>query len=124
MEANTALIGAKSSFELEAVTQIGVPLTSVVHPANTEGEHTLGLNHTAQQVNLFVLGMLVDYRAQRFQNLFNSLDILGLGSVFCSYVFNNSGYISVHNKFAPLILLIACVLHRFITRDVAMRIAR
>lgn len=60
-----ALIGAKSTIELAAIADVGVGLAGVVGPHNTEGEHTLGLNHTAQQVNSLVLGVCGDNLGSR-----------------------------------------------------------
>ena len=64
----------------------------------TEGEHTLGLDHTAQQVDLFILGVLFDHRLQRGQNFLDGLHELGLVAMLGSDVLQNAGQISIHNS--------------------------
>ena len=96
MEAKTALVGAKGTVELEAITGIGVVVTFVVHPAHAEGELTLGLHHAIEQIQLFILGMGVDQGLHAGENLFHSLDELGLILVFLLDVFDHTVQVCVH----------------------------
>ena len=105
LEAQAALIGAKSTIELAAIADVGVGLAGVVGPHNTEGEHTLGLNHTAQQVNSLVLGVCGDNGVQRAQDFFNGLHELGLTAVLFLNGFNNAFDISIHDVLAPSLII-------------------
>ena len=80
-------------------------LAGVVGPHNTEGEHTLGLNHTAQQVNSLVLGVCGDNGVQRAQDFFNGLHELGLTAVLFLNGFNNAFDISIHDVLAPSLII-------------------
>ena len=71
----------------------------------TEGEHTLGLNHTAQQVNSLVLGVCGDNGVQRAQDFFNGLHELGLTAVLFLNGFNNAFDISIHDVLAPSLII-------------------
>ena len=81
LEAQAALVGADRAVELAAPAAVGVPLAVVVAPHNAEGEHTLGLDHAAQQVNLLILGVLLDHGLQRGQNFLDGLHELRLVAV-------------------------------------------
>ena len=65
---------------------------------NAEGEHTLGLDHAVQQVDLLILGVLLDDRLQRGQDLLDGLHELGLVAMLGSDVLQNAGQISIHNS--------------------------
>ena len=93
------LVGADSAVELAAPAAVGVPLTIVVAPHNTEGEHTLRLDHTAQQVDLLILGMSIDHRLQRGQHFLDGLDELGLIAVLGLHILQHASQISIHNNF-------------------------
>ena len=99
LEAQAALVGADSAVELAAPAAVGVPLTIVVAPHNTEGEHTLRLDHTAQQVDLLILGMSIDHRLQRGQHFLDGLDELGLIAVLGLHILQHASQISIHNNF-------------------------
>ena len=99
LEAQAALVGADSAVELAAPAAVGVPLTVVIAPHNTEGEHTLGLDHAAQQIDLLILGVLLDHRLQRGQNLFHGLYELRLVAMLGLDVLQNACQISIHTKF-------------------------
>ena len=100
LEAQATLVGADRAVELAAPATVGVPLAVVVAPHNAEGEHTLGLDHAAQQVNLLILGVLLDHGLQGAEDLFDGLNELRLVAVLCLDVFDNAGQISIHNKFS------------------------
>ena len=102
LEAQAALIGTNGAVELAAVADIGMPLAVVVTPDNTEGEHTLRLDHTGQQVSLLIFGMSIDDGRNRSKNLFNSLAELGLISMLGLYVLDYAFNISVHWYQSPL----------------------
>ena len=98
LEAQAALVGADGAVELAAPAAVGVPLAVVVAPHNAEGEHTLGLDHAVQQVDLLILGVLLDDRLQRGQDLLDGLHELGLVAMLGSDVLQNAGQISIHNS--------------------------
>jgi hypothetical protein len=78
-------------------------LAVVVNPNNTEGEHTLGLYHTAQQISLLILGMSVDDRGDGRQNFLYSLDEFGLIAVLSSDILNGAQNICIHNNQSPFL---------------------
>jgi hypothetical protein len=78
-----------------------MPLAVVVAPDNAEGEHTLRLDHTGQQVSLLILGMSIDDRRDGSKNFFNSLAELGLISVLGLDVLDYAFNISVHWNHSP-----------------------
>ena len=80
-------------------------LAGVVGPHNTEGEHTLGLNQTAQQVHGLILGVSRDDGVQGGQNLFHGLDELGLVAVLFLNGLNNAFDVSIHDVLAPSLII-------------------
>ena len=105
LEAQAALVGAESAVELAAIADVGVGLAGVVGPHNTEGEHTLGLNQTAQQVHGLILGVSRDDGVQGGQNLFHGLDELGLVAVLFLNGLNNAFDVSIHDVLAPSLII-------------------
>ena len=99
IEIGAALVGADGAVELAAPATVGMPLAIVVAPHHPEGEHTLGLHHTAQQVYLLILWVLFDDRLDGGENLLYGLHELRLVAVLCPNVFQNTGQICVHNLF-------------------------
>ena len=99
LEAQAALVGADRAVELAAPAAVGVPLTVIIAPHNAEGEHTLGLDHTAQQVDLLILGVLFDHRLQRGQNFLDGLHELGLVAMLGLDALEHACQISIHIKF-------------------------
>ena len=83
-----------------------MPLTVIIAPHNTEGEHTLGLDHTAQQIDLLILGVLLNDGLQRGQNLFDGLHELRLVAVLGLYALEHACQISIHKncllKYVPI----------------------
>ena len=71
-------------------------LTSVVGPHNAEGEHTLRLDHAAQQIDLLILRVLLNHRLQRGQDFLDSLHELRLVAMLGLDVLQNAGQISIH----------------------------
>ena len=106
LETQAALVGADSTVELAAPAAIGVPLTVIVAPHNTEGEHTLGLHHAAQQIDLLILRVLFNDGLQRGQNFLNSLHELRLVAVLGLYALEHACQISIHKncllKYVPI----------------------
>ena len=107
LEAQAALVGADRAIELAAPAAVGVPLTIIVAPHNTEGEHTLRLDHAAQQIDLLILRVLLDHRLQRGQDFLDGLDELGLIAVLGLDVFQHACQISIHNNLPPQILFLS-----------------
>ena len=68
----------------------------VIFPSDTELDGTLGLNHALQQASLLVLGVSVDNRLQRGQNLFHSLQEFGLMRVLFTNLVQNTFNVSIH----------------------------
>lgn len=59
METNTALVGADSTVELYTIADVGLNLTFIVYPGNTESEDTVRLNYSFNDFCLFEFGMLI-----------------------------------------------------------------
>ena len=78
-----------------------MPLTSVIAPHNAEGEHTLGLDHAGQQVNLLVLGMSIDNGGNGAENLFDGLAELRLVGMLLLNVLDYALDILVHWNHPP-----------------------
>ena len=97
LEAQTALVGADGAVVLHAVAAVDLPLAVVVHPGHTELDHALRLDHALQQSNLLILGMGLDDGGQRGQDLFHSLQELGLVGVLGLGGFQNSIKILAHD---------------------------
>ena len=96
LEAKTALVRADGAVELAAPAAVGVIFALVVHPADTEREHTLGLDHSLQQVDLLVFRMCVHDRGDGRQNFLYGLNKFRLASVGCFDIIDDTGYICVH----------------------------
>ena len=96
LEAQAALVRADRAVELAAPAAVGVIFTLVVHPADAEREHTLGLDHSLQQVDLLVLGMCVHDGGDGRQNFLNGLNEFRLASVGSFDIVNDRCYICVH----------------------------
>ena len=76
VETQTALVGADSAVELDAVAQVGLNLTLVVNPSNPESEDAVGLDHPFDDLCLLELRMLVVNLLDGLENFLNSLKIL------------------------------------------------
>ena len=81
METETALVRADSTVELDAVAGVGLDLTAVIYPSNTEREDAVRLHQTLNYLCLLKLRMLIVHILNRFQNFLNSLQILLLSGV-------------------------------------------
>ena len=97
LETQAALVGADSAVELAAPAAVGMPLAGIIAPHHAECEHTLGLHHAAQQVHLLILGVLLDHRLQRGQDLLNSLYELRLVAMLGSDALQNVCQILIHS---------------------------
>ena len=100
MEAQAALVGADGAVELAAVAGVGVHLAVIIGPHNTEGEHSLGLYHAAQEVCLFIFGVLIDQRGDGAENLLHGLNKFGFVLILASDVFDDAFYICIHGSFS------------------------
>ena len=74
METDTALVGADGVVELNAIADIVLNFTFVVHPGNAESEDAVGLYHTLDDAGFFKLGVLVVYVFNADEHLFHSLE--------------------------------------------------
>ena len=96
LEAQAALVRADGAVELAAPAAVGVIFALVVHPADAEGKHTLGLNHSLQQVDLLVLGMCVHDRGDGRQNFLNGLNEFRFIAVGSFDIIDDTCYVSIH----------------------------
>ena len=107
VKTQAALEGSQSCVVLYTVATVGVPNMVIIFPSYTELDSTLGLNHALQQASLLVLGMSVDNRLQRGQNLFNSLQELGLVRVLCFSLSDYAFNVSIHCFFLQILLFVS-----------------
>ena len=89
METETAFVRTDSRIELHTIAEVGLHLTLVVNPCNTESEDTIGLYHTLHNLRLFKLRMLIVNLFDRLENLLNGLQILCLARVFRSQLLHD-----------------------------------
>ena len=101
LETQTALVGAQSGIVLHAVAAVDMPDMVVIFPGNAELNNAIRLDHALQQSGLLVLGMSIDDGGQRGQDLFDSLQELGLGSVLGLGLGENALNVLVHWTFPP-----------------------
>ena len=96
VEAQSSLVGAYRAVELNAVADVGLDLTLVVDPRYAEGDDTVGLDHTLDDLCLLEFGVFVVYLLDRLEDLAYCLQILVFTGVFtleiCHYIVN------VHNS--------------------------
>ena len=78
---DTALVRTDGGVELYAVAAVYLHLTGIVHPAYTEHDYALGLNHTLKYAGLDQIGANVSHRGQGFQHLGNGLEEFGLAGI-------------------------------------------
>jgi hypothetical protein len=75
----------------------------VVHPDHPEGEHPLRFHHPIEQIDLFVLRMLVNHRGDGGQYLLHGLNKFRLAAVLPLHIFDHAGDIGVHVCIPPQI---------------------
>ena len=97
LEAQAALVRADRAVELAAPAAVGMIVAVVIHPADTEREHSLRLDHSLQQVDLLIFRMCIHDRGDRRQNFFYGLDEFRLVRVGLLDVIDDTGDISIHN---------------------------
>ena len=107
MEPQAALVGADGAIELAAVAGVGVGLAVIIGPDHTEGEHSFRLHHAAQQIRLFIFGVLVDQRGDGTEDLFHGLHKLWLVMIFAANIFDHTLNISIHKSFSFSLPLLA-----------------
>ena len=73
MEAQAALVGADGAVHLDAEAAVDLDLAAVVDPGHAEHDHPLGLDDALEDLGLAVLGMLVEDRARRLDDLLDGL---------------------------------------------------
>ncbi len=59
METNTAFVRANGIVELHTIAEVGLNITFVVHPSNTERKDTVGFNQAFYDFSFLELWMLV-----------------------------------------------------------------
>ena len=99
VEAQTALVGAQGGIVLHTIAAVHMILAVVVHPGDAELNGALRLHDPLQQAGLFVLGVSIDHRLQRREDLFHSLQEFGLGSVLFLGGFQHTFNVCVHFLF-------------------------
>ena len=75
---------------------VGVIFALVIHPADAEREHTLGLDHSLQQVDLLVFGMRVHDRGDGRKDFLNGLNEFRLVAMGVLDIIDDTCYISIH----------------------------
>ena len=90
VEAQTALVGADSGVELDAVAAVDLALALIVDPGNTEHNDALGLDQTLEKACLLIGGVGIYRRGDRGQDLVCSLDEFGLVGIALVQLCNNS----------------------------------
>ena len=100
----TAFVRANSVVVLDAVAHVSLDITLVIHPSDTEFNHTIGNAKTLDEVSLLEFGVLVVLLLNGGENLRNSLDVLRLIGESLFEIFNN--LCCVHNLFTLVWLLI------------------
>ena len=81
VEAQAALVGANSGVELDAVAAVHLDLALVVNPGHAEHDDALGLDKTLEKRGALILGVSIERRLQRGEDLLGGLDELGLVGV-------------------------------------------
>ena len=87
MQPQAALIRADGGIELHAIAAVDLHAPLIVHPADAEGDHALGLHDALGDVGLFQLRTAVEHALQRFQHLIDGLKVflfvrVAAGSLF------------------------------------------
>ena len=81
MEAQAALVGANGGVELDAVAAVHLDLALVVNPGHAEHDDALGLDKTLEKRGALILGVSIERRLKRGEDLLGGLDELGLVGV-------------------------------------------
>ena len=96
LEAQAALVRADGAVELAAPAAVCMVFALVIHPADAEREHSFGLDHSLQKVDLLVFGMRIHDRGNGRENLFYSLNEFRLIPVCLLDIVDDTGNISIH----------------------------
>ena len=105
MEAKTALVGADGGIVLDTVAAVDLNIAVVVHPGNTELNHTLRLYKALKKRSLFPFRMLVDDQFERLKDFsdglkkfrFVSIALLNVGINFLQIFVCNHKCLLVNN---------------------------
>lgn len=81
METETALVRTDRAVELDAIAGVGLNLTLVVNPGDTESKDTVRFNHTLHDLGFFEFRMLIIHILDRFKNLLYCLEIFVLSRI-------------------------------------------
>ena len=99
VKADAALVGTKGRVILNAVAAVDMPHMVVVLPGDAELDGPLRLHHALQQGSLLILGVGVDHRLQRGQDLFHGLQELRLVGVLRLGGLEHSFDVRIHDTF-------------------------
>ena len=112
METQTALVRAKRAGHLYAIAAIDLDLALVIHPRHTERDDAVCLDHTLEDLVLFVLGMLLQKRNNGGQNLGDCVLKMRLIGIALRYQIQNIIYILFHVRHCNSSLCLLGALHR------------
>ena len=96
MEPQPTLVGADGAVELHPVAVVGVGHALIVHPGHSEGQHSIRLHHSGQQVHPLIDGIVLQGRGNHLQPGENGLEILRLAGVPLLEVGGHAGNIVAH----------------------------
>ena len=96
MEPQPTLVGADGAVELHPVAVVGVGHALIVHPGHSEGQHSVRLHHSGQQVYPLIDGSVLQGRGNHLQPGENGLEILWLAGVPLLEVGGHAGNIVAH----------------------------
>ena len=95
MITQTAFVRANGVVVLDTVTHVGLYLTLIVNPCDTEFANTIGDAKALNQISLFKLWVLVILLLDSGKNLRNCLDVLRLiGEALLQLLYN---FCCIHN---------------------------
>ena len=78
METQASLVRADCAVELHAVAGVGLHLSVVVNPGDTEGEDAVRFDHSLHNLGTFEFRMLIVNLLYRFENFLHCLKVLVL----------------------------------------------
>ena len=89
METQSPLVWSNSRIELYTITKVGLNLSPIIHPCDTESEDTIGFYHSLDNLSVLKLGVLIVHLFNRFEYFLNGLQILCFARMFSSETLHN-----------------------------------
>ena len=84
METKTAFVRANGRIELHTIAEVGLYFALVIDPGHTEGEDTIGLDHSLHDLCRLKFRVLVVHLFNGFEHFLNCLQVLCFPRVFSS----------------------------------------